>query len=97
MIRLSFPKAVNSNLLDRMNIFEQKQVFVSYSVYDKISPRVYKLMKILEVSRNPKFHVNMLDGDALIDRSRSRLATNFLELKGHDIILFLDDFYSRTC
>src|SRR3990167_8461428 len=88
---LPHPKGIKRSLIDSMGFFNPKRVYVAYSVYDKISPRVYKLMKVLEACKDIKFHVNILEHDALIDRSRSRLATDFLAQDKHDIILFLDE------
>lgn len=40
---------------------------------------------------NPKVKVRIMDGDALISRSRSRVATWFLEKTDDDILFFIDD------
>lgn len=40
---------------------------------------------------NPKVTVRVLDGDALISRSRSRAATFFLEKTKDDLLMFIDD------
>jgi len=91
MVSIPSPKSISKNLLNRYGIIKQKKVYVAYSVYDKISPRVYKLMKILEACKDPLFNTNILEGDGLIDRSRSRLATDFLNNNTYDTILFLDE------
>lgn len=40
---------------------------------------------------NPKVTVRVLDGDALISRSRSRAATFFLKQTEDDLLMFIDD------
>lgn len=51
---------------------------------------VFSLTRILEACPDPKITLAMGVGDALIDRSRSRVATEFLKTD-NDILFFIDD------
>lgn len=69
-----------------------ESVFVAMCVHRDLRAKIFNLARTLERTKDINIEFNILDGDALIDRSRSRIATFFLEQKKEsDIILFLDD------
>lgn len=67
------------------------KVYVAMCAHRGISPQVINNIRILEECPEPKIQFHLLDGDALIDRSRGRVATDFLLNSTDDILLFLDD------
>lgn len=52
---------------------------------------VFKELWDLKKCPNPEIRVMPLDGDALISRSRSRLASYFLEKTDDEMLMFIDD------
>lgn len=66
-------------------------VYVGMCAHRGISPRVISKIRILQACPDPKIHFELMDGDALIDRSRGRVATDFLKRGVDDILLFIDD------
>jgi len=67
------------------------KVYISICVHRDIRVRVLNLTRQLEkYDGDIEFKFYPLDGDALIARSRSRVASQFLETD-FDILLFLDD------
>lgn len=66
-------------------------VYAAMCAHRGVSPKVIKNIKLLEACPDPKIHFELLDGDALIDRSRGRVATDFLLNSKDDYLLFLDD------
>ena len=67
------------------------KVFVGICTHRDIKVRVFKLLRMLEKCPDPKIVVHEQEGDALIDRSRSRLATKFLLERDEEILFFIDD------
>jgi len=66
------------------------KVCVAYCVHREMKVKVFQIARLLEKCPNPKIDIKVVEGDALIDRSRSRAATKFLETD-YDILLYLDD------
>ena len=53
--------------------------------------QMFNVCRALENCPDPKIKIVVWDGDALIDRSRARLATKFMTETDADILFFLDD------
>ena len=64
---------------------------VGLCAHRDVKIRVWNTLWSLKKCPNPEINVKILDGDALISRSRSRLATYFLDKTDDDVLLFLDD------
>ena len=67
---------------------------MAMSVHRFLRAKIFNLARTMERYTGPdfEFEFSVLDGDALIARSRSRLATHFLmNRKDCDIMLFVDD------
>lgn len=56
-----------------------------------IKVRVLNQIRALEKCPDPKIITYVLEGDALIDRARNRVATKFLQETDYDMLFFLDD------
>lgn len=70
------------------------KVYMAMSVHRFLRAKIFNLARTMERYSGPdaEFEFQVLDGDALIARSRSRLATHFLmNRKDCDVMLFLDD------
>lgn len=66
-------------------------VTVAVCAHRDIKAAVWEKLWALSLCENPKVTVRVVDGDALISRSRSRAATYFLEKTNDDILMFVDD------
>lgn len=66
-------------------------VTVAMCTHRGVSISVIKRIKMLESCPRPKITFRLLEGDALIERSRARVATEFLLNTNDDILIFLDD------
>lgn len=66
-------------------------VTVAVCAHRDIKAAVWERLWALGNCPNPKVTIRILDGDALISRSRSRAATFFLEKTQDDILMFIDD------
>ena len=69
---------------------ETFKVWAGMCVHREIKVKVYNSMRVLEACPNPKVEFKIIEGDALIDRSRARMATAFLKSDAESLI-FLDD------
>lgn len=77
-----------------MNEFK---VTVAVCAHRSIQAEVWDNLWKLGACPNPKVTVRVLDGDALISRSRSRAATWFLEKTNDDLLMFIDDDVKINC
>lgn len=66
-------------------------VTVAVCAHREIQAQTYENLRALEGCPDPKVTVRLVDGDALISRSRSRAATQFLEKTTDDLLMFIDD------
>lgn len=67
------------------------KVTVAVCAHRDIKASVWENLWDLGACPNPKVKVRVIDGDALISRSRSRAATWFLEKTKDDLLMFVDD------
>lgn len=68
------------------------RVTAAMCVHRGVKVPTFHAMRELEKVQDPKFEFNILEGDALIDRSRGRMATHWMKKnKDVDYLLFLDD------
>ena len=65
-------------------------VWAGMCVHRDIKVKAVKARRLLEACPNPKITVQDIEGDALIARSRGRMATGFLKSDA-EVLLFLDD------
>lgn len=69
-----------------------EKLFVGLCVHRDLRAKVFNLARQLERTKDMEVRFHILDGDALIDRSRSRMATHFLEnMKSYKAMVFVDD------
>lgn len=66
-------------------------VTIGVCTYSQVKTRAVMSHFALEACPNPKIQVRYQDGDALIGRSRSILANNFLNKTKDDLLMFLDE------
>lgn len=66
-------------------------VTVAVCAHREIQAQTYENLRALEGCPDPKVTVRLVDGDALISRSRSRAATQFLEKTNDELLMFIDD------
>lgn len=66
-------------------------VTVAVCAHREIQAQTYENLRALESCPDPKITVRLVDGDALISRSRSRAATHFLKTTKDDLLMFIDD------
>lgn len=66
-------------------------VTVAVCAHRQIQAQTYENLRALENCPDPKVTVRLVDGDALISRSRSRAATHFLKTTKDDLLMFIDD------
>ena len=66
-------------------------LLVALCVHRGIDPATWDAMDLLGKCPNPRVIVRVKAGDALIDRSRSIVASRFLEQKDYDLLFFVDD------
>lgn len=78
-------------ILDKSKVKYDFKVLLSLCVHREIKVRTYNLIKNMEKCPNPLVTAKFMEGDALIERSRSRVATGFLNETDNDILFFLDD------
>lgn len=67
------------------------KVALAICTHRDVKLEVFKVTRLLEACPDPKIQLAMQVGDALIDRSRSKIATVFLKDRDDDILWFLDD------
>lgn len=67
------------------------KVAVGICTHRDVKLQIFNLIRTLEQCPNPVISVATAIGDALIDRSRSVLASDFLLNRKEDILWFLDD------
>lgn len=67
------------------------KVAVAICTHRDIKVRVFKQLRAIEKCPNPQINVFVLEGDALISRSRARVATTFLLETDYDYLFFVDD------
>lgn len=73
---------------------EKKETFsclLAICTHRDIKVRVLNQIRALEKCPDPKITTYVLEGDALIDRARNRVATKFLIDTQFDMLFFLDD------
>lgn len=70
---------------------DQFSVTVAVCAHRAIQAQTYENLRALEGCPNPKVTVRLVDGDALISRSRSRAASHFLKTTKDELIMFIDD------
>lgn len=66
-------------------------VTVAVCAHREIQAQTFENLRALEGCPNPKVTVRLIDGDALISRSRSRAATSFLRSTKDELLMFIDD------
>lgn len=66
-------------------------VLVTLCVHRGVDPDAFESLFMLSQCPNPRFLVKVKSGDALIDRSRSIVATKFMENANYDLLFFIDD------
>lgn len=66
-------------------------VTVAVCAHRQIQAQTYENLRALENCPDPKVTVRLVDGDALISRSRSRAATHFLKTNKDELLMFIDD------
>lgn len=66
-------------------------VTIAVCAHRDIKASVFESLWALGSCPNPKVTVHVMDGDALISRSRSRAATKFLKDTKDDLLMFIDD------
>lgn len=66
-------------------------VTVAVCAHREIQAQTYENLRALENCPDPKVTVRLVDGDALISRSRSRAATHFLKTTKDELLMFIDD------
>lgn len=76
-----------------MKLFGRDNFEVMVGVCAMREIKLYTLESLLALQNcpNPKIHYKILMGDALISRSRSLVATHFLQQTHCDVLFFLDD------
>lgn len=67
------------------------KVSVALCAHRDVKVSVWENLWSLGGCPNPKVTIRVIDGDALISRSRSRAATWFLEKTDDDLLMFIDD------
>jgi len=67
------------------------EVVVGVCVHRDIKMRTWRTLSLLKDCPNIKVTVAMQEGDALISRSRNKLATKFLKETTADYLMFIDD------
>lgn len=67
------------------------KVALGICTHRDVKLQVFNLLRGLESCPDPKINVAMCVGDALIDRSRSKIASEFLMKRDEDILWFIDD------
>lgn len=66
-------------------------VTVAVCAHREIQAQTYENLRALEKCPDPRVSVRLIDGDALISRSRSRAASHFLKVNTDEILMFIDD------
>lgn len=66
-------------------------VTVAVCAHREIQAQTYENLRALEACQNPKVTVRLIDGDALVSRSRSRAASHFLKTTTDELLMFIDD------
>ena len=75
-----------------MGFFNKRfSVTVALCSHRDVKVRVWDLLWSLKKCPNPEISVKILDGDALISRSRSRVATYFMDKTKDELLCFIDD------
>ena len=77
------------------NIFKKqpkvKNVLVAVCVHRGMDAFTFNSLKKLEFCSDPKITVYPVFGEALLSKSRSRVATDFFRKKEFDVLFFIDD------
>lgn len=66
-------------------------VTVAVCAHREIQAQTYENLRALEACPDPRVTVRLVDGDALVSRSRSRAATHFLQTTKDELLMFIDD------
>ncbi len=66
-------------------------VTVAVCAHREIQAKTFDNLRMLGNCPDPKINVRVLDGDALISRSRSRAASHFLKTTEDELLMFIDD------
>lgn len=66
-------------------------VTVAICAHREIQAEVFMRMNLLGHCPNPKVTIQVQDGDALVSRSRSVVATHFLNKTQDEMLMFIDD------
>lgn len=75
-----------------IDLFDRKfKVAVGVCAHRNITLATFQSLWKLKDCPNPEIHILPLDQDALISRSRSLVATHFLDKTDDDILMFIDD------
>lgn len=80
--KLLLPKSVEPKKLN---------VLVSLCVHRALDPEIYSALTLLQTCPFMNLSVTIKHGDALIDRSRSIVASRFIQAGTFDILFFVDD------
>lgn len=80
--KLLLPKSVEPKKLN---------VLVSLCVHRALDPEIYSALNMLQTCPFMNIAVTIKHGDALIDRSRSIVASRFIQAGTYDILFFIDD------
>lgn len=83
--------AVGLNRIILPQATKKQVVWAGMCVHRGVKAKVFNMMRILEKCPDPHFEFKLIEGDALIARSRSRMATDFLNKSEAEVLLFLDD------
>ena len=70
------------------------KVYVAMCVHRSMRAKIFNQVRLLEAYKDDdlQFEFQVLDGDAAIDRQRSRMVSHFyMNRKDCDIFLFIDD------
>jgi len=67
------------------------KVCLGLCLHRDITPESFYSVTLASACPDPLFSVRMERGDALIERSRSILATKFIKDNTEDVLLFVDD------
>jgi hypothetical protein len=77
--------------LEKQIVKADFSVVVAICTHRDVKLQVFNLIRSLEQCPNPKIQIATAIGDALIDRSRSTIASTFLRDRSEDILWFIDD------
>lgn len=81
-------------ILSKTTLPEKKETFsclLAICTHRDVKVKVLNQIRALEKCPDPKIVTYVMEGDAAIDRARSRVATKFLQDTDYDMLFFLDD------